>query len=880
MQTPDLLHDHPTLATPLLGRAAELAAALAFLDQGGHTRWLTLLGPGGVGKTRLAAEVAAHLAPSLAGGVRWLDLAALPSTDFLPGALARACGQSDASVLDAAGLAERLAGRGALLVLDNFEHLPAAAPFVAQLLAASPELRVLATSRQPLGVRLEQRLALEPLEAGGDPSRSPAVQLYLQRAAAVGAPPPIPPELDDVRRLCQRLDGLPLALELAAARAGQLNAAALLARLDQGLALPAGGAADRPKRHHSLQACVSASHDLLDGAHQAVWRRLALLDGPWDEPAAAAVADTLALGLDTLSAVLQLADLGLVRPLGGGHFEMLHTIRDFGLAELRAHGEWTATQIRRAVHLLSLAERQAPRLRDPDQVSVLGILDAEVRQVGSALTWALGEGPPGPDPAAVALGIRLVGWWWTVWVTRGHLTEGWHWTRAALDQLSQLHMPSSVQPTDALQVLRGACVLARLRGDPAASTYGEQALAFARPLADPTLLAATLSNLAAAYARQADSARARALWEEALALRRAANDEVGLADTLHNLGTLCLNLRDDAQAELYFQQSLELKRPLDDPRGLADTLSTLAIVQGRAGQYDRAEALLRESLTLRRRLADRLGLAESFNNLGVVLDTRGQHGPAADAYRESLALRRDLGDARGLAQVLLNLNESLLASGAHAAALACLAEAEGVIRRAPDWSAALSWELATELLRGLAEAARQLGAWSAVAALLAGVHALTKREGLSEVSAEVFQALDTDAMLGTARTVLGDGPFEVAWQHGQTAPLHALLSGVWAQLAEAGAEPPATEQPTTTPRPNDSHAETRASPPALEALSGRELDVLRLLSKGWPNKKIAQALDISSNTVKNHLASVFSKLGVRTRAEAVAHALNHQRPLE
>jgi predicted ATPase/class 3 adenylate cyclase len=653
-------HNLPLQLTSFVGREQEVADARHELLRKG-VRLLTLAGPAGTGKTRLALQVAEDALAEFANGVFFVALARLSEPDLLASTIGEAMG-----VREVPGqpllhtLKDALQAQEVLLVLDNFEHVMEQAPQVGELLSACPSLKVLVTSREVLHLSPERVLEVQPL-AVPDFQRPlsieqlthyDAVRLFVERAQA--AQPSF--SVTDgngpaVAEICARLDGLPLAIELAAARVKLLPPQALLERLkleyDHRQIVLTGLVRDRPVRHQTLHSAIGWSYRLLKPLEQRLFAQLAVFSGGFALDAAEAVCTAGSdEGSGVLEGVASLIDKSLLRQeeelVREPRFRMLETIREYALEQLKAAGELETMQSQLADVLLGLAERAEPELTGPEQVIWLDQLEKEHDNLRAVLKWCAETG-------ALESSLRLGGALWRFWSTRGYLGEGLRWLDAALAQ--------AARPTRVLaKALNGAANLAREQGDyDKAKRLHEQGLAASREQDDRRGTAEALNNLGLIALYQGQHGAAQQYCGEGLALFREIDDKGGVAGALNNLGNLARERGDAERAAALHKESLALRRGLGDKRGVALSLNNLANVVLNQGDHRRAAALHEESLALRRELGDRAGVATSLNNLGNVARARGDYRAARAGYEESLAVRRDLGDKRRVAAALNNL---------------------------------------------------------------------------------------------------------------------------------------------------------------------------------------------------------------------------------
>ncbi len=577
---PPLALPLPLAPTPLVGREHEARTAREYLlhDKG---RLLTLTGPGGVGKTRLALAVAADLVEAFPNGVFFVDLASLRESTLVPSAIARALDVREAGDVPALDrLAAYLRDRRALLVLDNFEQVLPAAAALASVLAACPHVTLLVTSREPLRLRWEQTMPVGPL-ALPDPAHLPtpdvlaaipAVALFMQRARAVRPAVALTPDnAAAVATICVHLDGLPLALELAAARLATLTPPTLLARLEPRLPLLRWAATDLPARQQTLRATIDWSYNLLTPAEQTFFQRLSVFVGGMSLEAAGDVAmvdadaDAPARDAsDALDLLSALVDKGLVQPMGDAdgepRFRLLETIREYAAGRLVESGEADGIRRRHADLYLALAEGARPRWGGPQQRVWLSRLEREGDNLRAALRWSI-------DHGAIETEARLCAALWQWWI-RGHLGEGWRWIEGALRRAAD------VPPALRARLLNGAASVALPRGDYAQATllYGK-ALALRRSLGDATGVAYALNNLGMAATESGDIDGAAPLLEESVARFRALGRPHGLAFALGNLGRVLVYREQDARAA-----ALLAERRGDHARAIALRLEGVALL--------------------------------------------------------------------------------------------------------------------------------------------------------------------------------------------------------------------------------------------------------------------------------------------------------------
>jgi len=730
----------PIALSSFIGRTRELAEVRRLL---GTTRLVALTGAGGGGKTRLALAVATAVVPEYPDGVWLVELAALTDRAQVVQAVAAALGVCEEPQRPlTATLVDALRARTLLLVLDNCEHLlDSCAQLATTLLSACPRLRILATSREALGVAGETSWLVPSLSLP-DPQHvltrmelveAEAVGLFVERAAAALPTFRLTPEnASDVVQVCRRLDGIPLAIELAAARVKVLSMAQLAARLDDCFRLLSAGGWTAVPRQQSLRATIDWSYALLAEPERALFRRLSVFAGGWTLEAAEVVCagDCLA-GDEVLEALAHLVDKSLVvveRQDGGPvRYRLLEAVRQYSHEKLRESGEAESIERQHAHFFLALAEAAEQELRGAQQVVWLDRLEREHDNVRGALAWSQAA----RDGAEV--GLRLAGALWLFWLLRGNLSE----TRASLRGL--LGRPEMHAPT----------------------------VARAKALYVAGLLAGA----------QSDFAPACMLLEESLALGQALEDKHAIAYARNWLGIVASLQGDNLAARVLLAGSLALLQDLGNKWDIAWALSRLADIDLYLGDYTRAAVSLEASLALARQVGDHFVLGHVLLSLGYAAHLQGDNMRAAACYEESLARFRTLSHTWGIAAVLHTLGHVLRAQGDSARAIACFSE-----------SLTRYWKMGhkegTSLcLNGFAGVAGEMGQPVRAARLFGAAEALRETIGLSRQSDE--RAI-YDRSVAAVRAQLEEAAFAAAWAEGRAMPLEQAIAE-----ALAGTDPSA-----------------------------------------------------------------------------------------
>jgi|CXWL01.1.fsa_nt_gi predicted ATPase/serine/threonine protein kinase len=640
-----------------IGREKEMAEIKLLF---GRTRLLTLTGVGGCGKTRLALQLGADLLASYRDGVWWVDLAALVDPALVAKTVAAVMRCEDVpGKAMTQRLTDHLAAKKLLLVLDNAEHVLAACAQLAEaVLAQCSNACVLVTSREGLRAVGELTYRVPPL-AAPDPLRDttperlmahPSARLFFDRASLHR--PQLKVTLENapaVASICHRLDGIPLAIELAAARVRAMSVAEVNARLDHGMGMLSSGRRTAAARQQTLRSLIDWSYDLLDEPEQAMLRRLATFSGGWTLAAAEQVCSGQGIAdWAVLDLLASLVDKSLVQAEDGGkttRYGLLETMRQYAQDRMRESGDAAQWQSRHLSYFVALAEEAEPHLTKADQIDWLGRLEAEHPNIRAALSWSTeGEGDP-------ADGLRLAGALERFWVIRGHFTEGSAW----LGRLLKAE-PDSQSAQYRANALRAAGQMARMQGDfAAARPYFQESLVLSRNLGDRKGTAGSLSGLGTCALNQGDYSAARALYEEALAVLRELGDRHALAPVLNNLGLVANNLRDHMAARALYEECLLIDREVGDRNAIAISLTNLGTAVREGGDAPAAVALTEEGLAIFRELGNQHDVAWSLSNLGSFACGQGRLRAARASFIECLAIRRDLGDRWGLPSSLEGL---------------------------------------------------------------------------------------------------------------------------------------------------------------------------------------------------------------------------------
>ncbi len=857
-------HDNlPVQLSSFIGRERERAEVKQLLAA---ARLVTLTGAGGCGKTSLGLRAARDLSETYPDGVAWVELAPLADTVLLPQAVVKALGiteQPHRSLTDT--LVDFLRDKRLLLVLDNCEHLiDACAVFVTLLLRHCPDLAVLATSREALNIEGEQIWIVPSLEL---PSRNTplsldtlqrydAVELFVERAAAVSPGfKLIDQNAPAVVHICRQLDGIPLAIELAAARVKVLSVEEIAARLDDALGLLTQGKRTAPPRHQTLRATIDWSYNLLPRETQKLLRRLSIFASGFTLPAAEVVCvdDTL-LPDSVLGELSRLVDRSLVSrdpEAGDERYRMLETIRQYGHEKLVESGELDILKDRHRDYFLRLAEKPRPEAETEETLRWFDELERENDNLRAALAWSQAN----ENSAETAL--RLAAALATFWSRRGYFSSGRSWLDGALKLADRAtrraeadvrpgedahHIPSVSFLTAKAWALEGAGNLARAQGDfRSAKLLQKESVLLFRELDDKVGLATALDELGLVTLNLGDRHGARSLLEASLTLSQETGNQPGIANALLWLGHVARAEGDDAAARTLYERSIIIYRAIGNRGGvIAWPLYQLGALMASQGDYGGAVSLYQESLSILREWRDKRGIGEVLAALGDARRWQGDQASARACYEEGLELSRE--------------------AGIHWVAVWCLSGLGNVALRERDYSRAVALfreGLAFHLLEGRRDnTAKCLAGMAAVLAIQnESSYMIEAARLLGAIKAlDVFVA-EYDQDLTVARDRLDPKVFEQAFGEGSALTLEEAI-------AEAERM---SFQPDRAP----------TAPHEMNALTPRETQVLRLLAQGLSDAQIAEQLVISRRTVNTHLAAIYGKLGVNSRSATTRYALDH-----
>jgi predicted ATPase/DNA-binding CsgD family transcriptional regulator len=855
-----------TWFSPFLGHEQEVKNVCALM-RSSDTRLLTLTGTGGVGKTRLALKVAEELLEAFADGIYFIPLASVIDPTLVLPTIAR--------VFELGEFGERkslerikahIQEKHLLLLLDNFEQVITAAPLLVEVLIACPHMKMLVTSRETLRVRGERECVVLPLPLP-DPRRLPdhatlagytAVQLFLQHAQAANPDFQMTDEnAHAIVELCIHLDGLPLAIELAARHIHLLSPQKLLARMERRLPVLMSGTRDVSERQRSLRNAIKWSYDLLNQQEQRVFRRLSVFVGGCLLEAVEAVCSAIdGTAINIVESVMSLLDKHLLQSRAQGDGEprllMLETLREYAQECLETSGEADAARHAHAELYLALAEEAEPELRKAQQVVWLERLEREHNNLRAALNWWTAW-----ENSQKAL--RLCAALWRFWVLRGHLSEGSQCLERALagcrSEMTQVRA----------KALEGAGRIAIHQSNlgRASSVFTELASLF-HVLHDKRIAALSLNARGYVQRHKGDYAAAQALFEQSLALYKEAPDRWGIAETLWLISDRAYFQGDCDTALTLGQESLSIYKELDDKANMPTVLSSLATILTFQGKYAEARTVAEESIAISHELGDEHGFnyAYGLSILGRVAFYDGDCAKAHTLLQESLKIFRELDIQRGIAHALGFLGHLTLHRGNPGTARTYLEEGLNRAMRLGD-----KW-IVTLCLDGLGKVlvVQKQMVWAA--RLWGGSEAL--RETIT-AHGRPIERIDYEASLATVRAALGEKAFVRAWDEGRRMSLDeiwtALLSCIPSQIPEEQGE--SVSRPTVRSCPDKQRSSVLEH---IDELTAREREVMELVALGLTDAQVADKLFISTRTVNAHLRSIYNKLDVTSRSAAIYRA--------
>jgi predicted ATPase/DNA-binding CsgD family transcriptional regulator len=835
--------DHlPIPTTSFVGRVEELSSIAALLaDQ--NCRLLTLVAAGGIGKTRLALQAAFAQIPYFAHGVYFVPLNPVHSTDLMAAAIASALqislfGSEDPNLQ----IIRYLRDKQMLLVMDNFEHLLEGTRLLIDVLQATTGVKFIATSRERLNVQEEWVLELEglpyPDASATDLFESySAVQLFVQRARQVKSNFSLSQHAEAVKTICQRVEGMPLGLELAAAWLRVMSCQQIATQLEGNLDFLTTPLRNVPERHRSLRIVFDQSWNLLSSAEKNVLMRLSVFRGGFDLEASEQVADA------TISLSAGLTDKSLIRLNASGRYDMHELLRQYAADKLTESGEAGATERRHFAFFLSLAEQASQHYYNQAEKMWLDRLEIEHDNLRVALAWSLRN-------KKTDLGLNLAGALGWFWRKRFYRLEGRGWFEKLL--AIDPHQPSRIR---AKALYLAGILMSDLGDNHSARKFAEQALMVARTVGDQATIAWSLTILGHVTRMLEGAHKAAVLHEEALKLFRELGDWVGMNFSLRVLGRAVLYQHDNERAAALLEEAVSQAREARSEISVGHDLCLLGNITCHQNNLGRAKVIFQEALLLHQELRDVFGMTEALLGLASVARIQGDYDQARRYYKETLsAMNSNTGYAYSLTEALWGLGAVARAEGNSRQAHSLYYEALILNQGLDRWDTAYC-------LAGLAAVNLDWNEPERAAILFGAAAALF--EHYRDLYAGDRVAFDED--VATARAQLSEATFEAAWAEGQAMTLEDAVAYV---LEDSIKVTPVT-LPEQADEPDVTQPQQAIAQPINGLLSAREIEIVRLMADGLSNAEIAHALYIALSTVKVHLRNIFSKLSVGSRMQAV-----------
>jgi predicted ATPase/DNA-binding CsgD family transcriptional regulator len=757
-----------------------------------------------------------------------------------------------------------------LLVLDNFEHVVATAPSLVELLFDCPRLKLLVTSREVLHVRGERTYVVQPLTLPDQESfperemflRAGAVVLFLERARELI--PDIEFTDDDlplIAEICRRVDSLPLAIELAAARLKLLSLPALLERLEHRLAILTAGPRDLPARQQTLRQAIAWSYELLPNSEQQLFRRLSVFSGGFTLEAVEALSKLLnsSKPVDLLDEVTSLLDKHLLSQEKQEKQEprlwMLETIREYGLECLASCDELKQTRRAHALYYLHLAEEAEAHLIRAEQVLWFDLLEREQGNLRATLHWSMEQVEQEELEQRGEVALRLTGTLERFWEIRGYVSEGRQWLKRALASYGYISAYIKAK------ALLSAGRLALDQDDyDQLEVFCKESLRLYQELGDIQGTAHTLTILGLGNLARGNSSIAWSLLEESHVLSQEIGDNVLLAHSLLYLGEVAITQKADTNARSLLEESLATFRRIESKEVMAESLRYLGSVLFTQGEYTEAFALVEESLAICKEMHYKFGTASALKRLSQFALSLEDIIKARSLFEESLAIFRTQGEQRNTSIIRHHLGYIATISGDYLAAQNFFEESLVTFKKIND----MNWMTSCLKFLGIIAVQRGEGLWAA--RLWGAAASLSKTDSPSTFSLTLGQRLyeqDYERMVTTNRTALGKQAFVHAWEEGRKMTPDQAIA--------AQGRPLISDQPHTKNRRNKHENESPLSP---HGLTEREIEVLRLVAQGLTDAQIAETLVISPRTVNAHLRSIYSKLNISSRNAATRYVLD------